>query len=411
MTKSACIFLLAFLSCSILSAISDPIKVFIDCRTNCDLAFYRQEINYVDHVRDQNLADVHILITSYPMASGGRKYDLSFIGHEDFAGTEATLHYDAPPNVQSDERRKKMVRQLELGLVGYLMQTEMASDIQIKVRNNRPKDQSTKEQLEEDPWKHWVFETSARGNMNIQQNRRTYSWRLDGEISHVTDHWRVVQNAYFNNNTKVFIDDEETINSKLQRYGVNGRVVKSIDDHWSAGLFESFTHSTFSNTNVGVGIGPALEYSIFPYREVTFREITIAYFNRFYYRDYLEETLYGKTEENLWDQSVRISARFRKPWGSLFSSLQGRHFFHDLSKNSVAFNNRVNLQVIKGLAFSVTTNFEFINDQLHLPKGEASLEDILLQQRSLSTDFEFYFAMGVSYTFGSIYNNIINTRL
>ena len=411
MMKSLIFCLLTFSLSAIASAVSDPVKVFIDCRTNCDLAYYRQEINYVDHVRDQNLAEVHVLITSYPMASGGRKYELSFIGHEAFDGQASSLVYNAPPSVQSDERRRNIVQQLKLGLVAYLMQTDLAEDIQIKVKGNRERNKSAREQIEEDPWKHWVFETSVRGNMNIQQNRRTYSWRLDGEVSHVTDHWRIVQNTYFNNNTKIFIDDEETIHSKLQRYGVNGRVVKSIDDHWSAGFFESLNHSTFSNINMGVGIGPALEYSIFPYRDVTFREITIAYFNRFYYRDYLEETLFGKTGENLWDQSIRISARFRKPWGSLFSSLQGRHFFHDLSKNSLAFNNRVNLQVIKGLAFSVTTNFEFINDQLHLPKGDASLEEILLQQRSLSTDFEFYFAMGVSYTFGSIYNNIINTRL
>ena len=117
------------------------------------------------------------------------------------------------------------------------------------------------------------------------------------------------------------------------------------------------------------------------------------------------------TQENLWDQALQIAARFRKPWGSLFSRLRGRHFFHDLSKNSLEFNNRVSLQVIKGLAFNLTTNLELINDQLSLPRGEATLEEILLQQKSLSTNFEFFFSLGVSYTFGSIYNNIINTRL
>ncbi len=404
-------FLFALLTLPFVHANEDPIKVFIDCRTNCDQVFYQQQIGYVDYVRDQNMAGVHVLITAFPMASGGRKYEISFLGKNEFEGMEQQLTYEALPMITSDERRKQMVQKLKLGLVSFMLKSNPNLDVHVKVRGKEGAADKKDASLEEDPWKHWVFETYVNGNANIQKSQRTFNWRLGGEISHVTEKWRILQNAYYNNNTKIFIDEEESIRSILQRYGTNGRIVRSIDDHWSAGIFESFNHSTFSNLNASVGIGPALEYSLFPYQEVTFREITIAYFNRIYFRDYLEETLYGMTEERLWDQSIRISARFRKPWGSLFSSLQGRHYFHDFSKNSLAFNNRLNLQVFRGLALNMTCNFEFINDQLHLPKGEASLEDILLQQRSVSTDFEFYFALGVAYTFGSIFNNVINTRL
>ena len=50
---------------------------------------------------------------------------------------------------------------------------------------------------------------------------------------------------------------------------------------------------------------------------------------------------------------------------------------------------------------------QIINDQISLPREEASIEDILLGQSQLATNFE----TGLSYTFGSLYNNVINTRL
>lgn len=54
---------------------------------------------------------------------------------------------------------------------------------------------------------------------------------------------------------------------------------------------------------------------------------------------------------------------------------------------------------------------QIINDQISLPRGEASIEDILLGQSQLATNFETDLSFGLSYTFGSLYNNVINTRL
>jgi hypothetical protein len=40
----------------------------------------------------------------------------------------------------------------------------------------------------------------------------------------------------------------------------------------------------------------------------------------------------------------------------------------------------------------------------------ASYEDILLMRKQLATSFEYYFYVGLSYTFGSIYSNVVNPR-
>jgi len=45
-----------------------------------------------------------------------------------------------------------------------------------------------------------------------------------------------------------------------------------------------------------------------------------------------------------------------------------------------------------------------------LPRGGASLEEVLLQRRELQTQYSYWGNVGVSYSFGSIYNNVVNSR-
>ena len=53
---------------------------------------------------------------------------------------------------------------------------------------------------------------------------------------------------------------------------------------------------------------------------------------------------------------------------------------------------------------------EGIHDQIHLPREGATREEILLRQRELATDFRYWSFIGLSYTFGSIYSNVVNPR-
>jgi hypothetical protein len=54
--------------------------------------------------------------------------------------------------------------------------------------------------------------------------------------------------------------------------------------------------------------------------------------------------------------------------------------------------------------------FSLIRNQLSLVQGEASLEEVLLRQRELARNFNYFADFGVSYTFGSFFNNIVNPR-
>lgn len=418
--KNICLLFLLFLSIGTTALAQktnvESLKVFLDCRgrANCDLDFFRTKVPYVDYVRDQGLADIHVMVNTIDVASGGRKYNLQYIEMDNYSEAPAReIIFDVPPNATIDETRSKFINQFAMGLIPYLINTP-ASD-KILVTTTMTFEENAKEdkekQSEFDPWNYWVFEAGFDVEANFEAARRRTELRTDLDVTRVTDQLRIGNFLYYRSNNQTFIQEEGDIVSRLSRYGFFSRAVFSLNDHWSAGINANARHDNFRNIDLSYGAGPAIEFSIFPYEEAIYREFTIAYSTGFSNRKYLEETIFRQTEELLFNQNLEVALRLRKPWGSIFTRLRGRTFFHDFSKNSVELNNNINVRIFQGLAVRFRTNFELINDQLSLPRGEVSLEDLLLSQRQLATNYDFSFSVGINYTFGSIYNNIINTRL
>ncbi len=72
--------------------------------------------------------------------------------------------------------------------------------------------------------------------------------------------------------------------------------------------------------------------------------------------------------------------------------------------------SRLSLRVIQGLSVNLNGSASRIRDQLSLRKGDASEDEVLLRRRELETSYDYHVSFGISYTFGSIYNNIVNPR-
>jgi hypothetical protein len=301
------------------------------------------------------------------------------------------------------------VDRIKIGLVSYLAHTEVGDQMVLSVPEDRPRTVPTIQQ--DDPWDYWLFELYTNGNIRLESQRTTVNVWNGLEAERVTEDWRIRIRPTHSYRLRRIKQDSGVIGSEVQQLGFSGSVVKSMGEHWSTGVFTSALSDNFQNIRWGTRIGPALEYNLFPYNEVARREFTIAYHTGYFFRQYLEETIYGMTDEHLFNQSIRVDLRIREPWGSIFAGLEGSHFYHDFSKNRLALNSRLNLRVFKGLNVSFRGDFALINDQLNLPKGDASLEDILLAQTQLATNYNVFLSAGLSYNFGSMYNNIVNTRL
>ncbi|MGH7471956.1 MAG: hypothetical protein ACRENP_28730, partial [Longimicrobiales bacterium] len=64
----------------------------------------------------------------------------------------------------------------------------------------------------------------------------------------------------------------------------------------------------------------------------------------------------------------------------------------------------------RGLEVGVHGGYSWIRDQIALRKGSSDQVDVLLRRRELLTGYDYQAGIGLSYTFGSIFNNVVNPR-
>ncbi|NNE55213.1 MAG: DUF481 domain-containing protein, partial [Flavobacteriales bacterium] len=217
--------------------------------------------------------------------------------------------------------------------------------------------------------------------------------------------------ASYNYNENTYeLDSVTTVFNSNRNYFIESSAVRSINNHWSAGVLGSVQSSTFRNIDYNHRFSSAIEYNIFDYKDFNEKQIRIQYrvsYNNF---QYVDTTIYNEINEHLFDHSLRVGAEFVQKWGTIDFAATASQYFHDTSLKRLDIWGSVNWRIVKGLSVSVGGNIEFIQDQISLPKGGASDIDILTRQRQLATNYAYWGSTGFTYTFGSIYNNIVNPR-
>ena len=384
---------------------SDKIKVFLNC--NCDSEFIKQNSLLFDYVRDRTLSDIEVFVFEISNASGGRKYSFDYKGKNDFKDLENQISVDIPKNKTSNEIREELLKTYKIGMVYFIQNTSFQRQMEVTFHEGK----TNLEELKNDTWKNWVFEVSGSFNLENEKSIREEQYNLGVEIDRVTDMWRVRSDFGTLRSIKFFSGEEENYNSERKRNFFSGSIVRSLSDHFSTGIFGNYINDTFQNYKYFVNFSPALEYNFIPYTEVLTREVTVAYKLGYNFYEYVETTIYGFTIQKLFNQSLTLNLRYREKWGSIYSYLVASQFLDQPDQNRLTLNNYVNLRIVRGLSLRISGNFQLIRDQINLPKGEASIEDLLLRQRQISTNFQNRISIGLSYTFGSIFNNIVNTRL
>jgi hypothetical protein len=183
-----------------------------------------------------------------------------------------------------------------------------------------------------------------------------------------------------------------------------------LDEHWSVGGGLGFSTSEFSNFDGQTYVFGGLEYSIFPYKESTRREIQLRTTLLEIYADYIDETIFDKRSQWLTKGKLSANIKFTQPWGSTGIYLEGSEFFHDFDRYRLQIQGQLALRLFAGFELELNGWAAKIHDQVSLAKGNATDEDILLQRRQLATSYQYNLSVGISYTFGSVFTNIVNPR-
>lgn len=407
MKKKFTLILLLLLSQNIFSQ-EDLSNLFIKC-DRCDNNFLKNEINYVNHVREQGLADIQLFIYRNRNANNGNRYSLDFIGKNKFSEKELSLILDTNPRLTQDEVRNALKRKIDIGLLYFLVNSDISNNIIITydsiINNNESYEQSS------DKWKNWVFQSAGEVNFENETSRKESNIRIELDADKVTDKIKLQFDVDFEKSNNTYENQDNIFLSKRNRKSFGVKSIWSINNKWSAGFNAGASGDTYQNIDFRHYIMPAIEYSFFPYSEFVRREMVINYRIGYGYRNYIEETIYNKLEENVYLHQLAFETRFRQPWGEIYTNLRAKAFLQDPSKNSFRLDSWFSIRVFEGLAVRFGGEIELIRDQLSLPKGNASIEDLLLQQQEIATDFRSEFRIAIGYTFGSAFNNYLNSRL
>lgn len=400
---------------------AQAIRVFLDCQgraRGCDRDFFVTEINFVNWMRDRFDADVQILSQALTNGGGGIEFTITFIGRNKFQGMADTLVLNTLPNDADDKVRRELARVFKLGLTRFVARSPIATRVQVAYA--APFGVQRQQQVGaanlKDPWNLWTYSTNANTFVRAEDRQQQINGSLSFSANRSTADWKLNFSMSGNINESKFKIPATatrpgfTVTNEQRTYNVNSLIVRSLSTHWSAGMKIGAGYSDFLNQDVALRFQPALEYNYFPWTEQTRRQLTFLYNVGPNYYDYQRETVYGETSELRFSQQLTASFVSRQQWGTLNLSLDWLNYLHDFDRHALTFTSNADLRLGRGFSLNVNGSAARVRDQIYLPAAGNTEEEILLQRQALQTGFRITTNIGIRYTFGSIYNTIVNQR-
>jgi hypothetical protein len=386
------------------------LRVFLDCgRRDCDRDYLRREIMFVDYVRDRRDAEVHVLVTTEG-SGGGTQFTFDFIGLEQFDGNDVRHAYSESRTDTDDETRAGIAQVLRVGFLHYIIETPLATQIEIGTARQESGARSVMVQPEDDPWDFWVYRVSGNTRASGEDTRTDRNFRGSVSANRTTEDWIIrteFEGSYNESVTELSTGDFTNIRT---RYDLDGQVVKSLGEHWGASIAGSVGATTFLNQDHNMKLQPGIEFNVFPYSESSRRSLTVSYEAGIESFDYDEATIFDRLEETVLSQEIQATLDVEQPWGDSRIRARYNSLLNDLDTYSTSVSGNLSFRIARGLSLNVSASTSLVRDQIYLPKEDLSDEEILLQRRQLATDSRYRVSFGFSYTFGSIFNNVVNPR-
>jgi len=387
------------------------LRVFLDC-AQCDFNNLRQDVTYVNYVRDKADADVHVLISTQNTASGGREFAMDFIGQKAFADLKQRLSFLSSGSDTEDERRRGVSRTFALGLAPFLVRTPEGDRFSLQYRSPAGAAATLNATPANDRWNLWIFRLGASTELNGEERQNSNRFRTNISANRTTERWKLsfTSNGDFNR-SDFTLSDGRVVKSSSDSWNVSGSVVKSLgQSHWAAAARSDVRRSTQSNQKLDVRGSMGVEWDYFPYADSTRRSMVVQYSTGVSRVKYYAPTIFGKEEETLFDHRLAAILALRQPWGTWRASAAYAAFLHDHKKYNLDFFADADVRLFRGFSLNVEGSYSRVRDQVYLPVGEASDEDVLLRLRRLQTGYRYRMQVGFSFQFGSIFNNVVNPR-
>ena len=383
------------------------LKVYLDCN-NCFGDYIREEVNMVEYVRDPAEADVHIIVSAADTASGGIERAVALIGLGRFKGMDFNLRAISQTSDTEDTQRQRLATAITIGLLNYLSREGVKGGLTVEVEQSAQPGQAAPAS---DPWNFWVMSIQGQIAMAGEESSRQLDLSAELGADRITDAWKITMGLEYEHQREDFdLDEDEPLRAVRKEIDFDGLLARSVNDHWSIGGRASIDSSTFDNIAIRLFTGPAIEYNLFPYSQYTRRQLRFGYAVGPYVARYREQTLLLTFRDTMAQQEATITLDQREQWGSLQAEFEYSSFLPDASLYRIQLEGDVNVRLARGLSLSIEGSTSRLRDQISIPRRGVTDEEILLRLRRLRSGYEYNLQIGLTYTFGSIFNTIVNPR-
>ncbi len=392
----------------------NALRVFLDCDTfRCDSDYFRTEIGFVNWVRDRTLSDVHLIITANETGGGGDIFTLDFIGLEELTGDDDQLYLTTLSTDTEDEILTGLTAVIAAGLARYSAAIGQPGAFLITPAGDAAPDTDelvTGDQVQ-DPWNFWVFEIGSNFELQGEDTEKQRRLRGSFDARRTTQTWKFEFEADgdFRRDERDLEDGDVVIDDRTN-WSADALLVRALADRWSVGILAGAGASTRRNQNFGANFATALEFSFFPYVDAPRQSLTARYDLGIQHFDWEEETIFFETAETRPRQRLRLELFQRQPWGESRVSIGASQFLHDSSKWALSMSGDLEFRIVRGLNLEIGGDLELIEDQLFISREGLTDEEILLGRFQRPTDSAYEIQLGLSFEFGSIFNNVVNNR-
>ncbi len=171
------------------------LNVYLECAARgCESSHYRTEITFVNWVRDQGDAQLHIIMTSTGTGSGD-EFLLDFIGRGELEGQDDQLTYSHSDTDSDDQRSQGITGILAVGLARYAVLARPGRPLHGEHAGSR---RSGALELPpglqgevNDPWDYWVFRLGGDVNFEDEDLKDEQRYSANFSANRTTEMWKV----------------------------------------------------------------------------------------------------------------------------------------------------------------------------------------------------------------------------
>lgn len=391
--------------------VADRLKVFLegDEISDDDFDYLRNIIDFADFVNDPKVADVHIIIIREQTGSGGYNYSVWFNGNSFNDLNEFTLNTSIMPGETIHRSRELLGRTVIRGIMPFFNEVDDSKNYKLTLK--RDKSENFNKSPINDKWRNWVFKLSLWGGYNYEDQIKGYNYITALKADKVTDKVKIKNYLYLTKDMKTYQSDGNEIEYRYIYNSYSNTTTYSLSDHWSIRSYISPYQNTYYNQKFTFSGNLAAEFNIFPWDISEKKILSMAYAVGFASMNFYELTVRNKMSETLPVHKLNIRAKAVQPWGEITTTVVASQYLTDLSLYRLSLNSVFSFRITKGISFDFSFIVNEVHDEIYTSARRYSIEDVILGNIDLPSTIEISSTVGLTFRFGSIYNNVVNNRL